>query len=129
MFIGDGASLTHTRYELDFPVTPPPAYDMEQHLATVNMLRQQDISRFYVTHAGPRDDVSHILQLTEDMLHSLAKIVQEALQKGDEDSFALAARWLPYAETDDENRKFLARNLGDLTVRGMMRYQKKRMSG
>ncbi len=129
LFIGDGASLTHTRYQLDFPVTPPPAYDLEQHLNTVKMLRQQDIGRFYVTHAGPRDDVSHILQLTEEMLRSLAEIAQDALAKGqDEDTHALAARWLPCAEDDDENRKFLARNLGDLSVRGMLRYLKKRQS-
>jgi hypothetical protein len=61
------------------------------------------------------------------MLHSLAEIVQEAIDKGeDEDTFALAARWLP--PTGDENRVFLAKNLGDLTVRGMMRYLKKRQS-
>jgi glyoxylase-like metal-dependent hydrolase (beta-lactamase superfamily II) len=124
MFIGDGASLTHTRYNLDFPVTPPPTYDMEQHLATIKMLRGQDISRFYVTHAGPRDDVERILQLTEEMLHSLSEIAQEAINQGEEDTFAVAARWLP--PEGDENRVFLARNLGDLTVRGMMRYLKKR---
>jgi predicted ATP-grasp superfamily ATP-dependent carboligase len=128
MFIGDGASLMHTRYELNFPVTPPPTYDMEQHLATVSMLRKHDISRFYVTHAGPRDDVAYVLQLTEEMLHSLSEIVQEALASGDEDTFAMAARWLPYAADDDPNRIYLARNLGDLTVRGMMRYLKKRQS-
>jgi glyoxylase-like metal-dependent hydrolase (beta-lactamase superfamily II) len=127
MFIGDGASLMHTPYDLNFPVTPPPGYDLEQHLATVRMLRQQDISRFYVTHSGPRDDVAYVLDLTEEMLHSLSEIVQEAIDKGeDEDTFALAARWLP--PTGDENRVFLARNLGDLTVRGMMRYLKKRQS-
>jgi len=128
MFIGDGASLMHTRYELNFPVTPPPTYDLEQHLATVSMLREHDISRFYVTHAGPRDDVAYVLQLTEEMLHSLSEIVQEALASGDEDSFAMAARWLPYSADDDPNRIYLARNLGDLTVRGMMRYLKKRQS-
>ncbi len=126
MFIGDAASLMHTRYELNFPVTPPPTYDLEQHLATVRMLREQEISRFYVTHAGPRDDVAAMLQLTEEMLHSLAEIVQEALTSGDEDTYAMAARWLPYDEQGDPNRAFLARNLGDLTVRGMMRYLKKR---
>jgi hypothetical protein len=62
------------------------------------------------------------------MLHALSETVQEALASGDEDSFALAARWLPYAEDDDPNRIYLARNLGDLTVRGMMRYLKKRQS-
>jgi glyoxylase-like metal-dependent hydrolase (beta-lactamase superfamily II) len=127
LFIGDGASLTHTRYNLDFPVTPPPTYDLEQHLATVRMLRQQDISRFFVTHAGPRDDVGHILQLTEEMLHNLTEIAQEALNN-DEDTYAAARRWLPYADDDDENRKYLARHLGDLTVRGMMLYLKKRQS-
>jgi glyoxylase-like metal-dependent hydrolase (beta-lactamase superfamily II) len=126
MFIGDGASLMHTRYDLNFPVTPPPAYDLEQHLATVRMLREQDISRFYVTHAGPRDDVAYVLQLTEEMLHSLAEITQAAIDNGEEDTYAVAARWLP--PTGDENRVFLARNLGDLTVRGIMRYLKKRQS-
>lgn len=126
MFIGDAASLMHTSYDLYFPVTPPPTYDLEQHLNTVNMLRQQDISRLYVTHWGPRDDVAHVLQLTEEMLHELSEIVQDAINKGETDSFALAARWLP--PTGDENRIFLARNLGDLTVRGMMRYLQKRPS-
>jgi glyoxylase-like metal-dependent hydrolase (beta-lactamase superfamily II) len=127
MFIGDAASLMHTRYDLNFPVTPPPAYDMEQQLATVRMLRQHDINVFYVTHAGPFEDVAYMLQLTEEMLHSLSTIVQDAIDRGDEeDTFALAARWLP--PTGDENRVFLARNLGDLTVRGMMRYLKKRQA-
>jgi glyoxylase-like metal-dependent hydrolase (beta-lactamase superfamily II) len=124
MFIGDGASLMHTRYDLNFPVTPPPGYNLEQHLATVSMLRTQDISRFYVTHAGPRDDVAYVLQLTEEMLHSLVELCQEAINKGNEDSFAIAARWLP--PTGDENRAYLARNLGDLTVRGMLLYLQKR---
>ncbi len=127
MFIGDAASLMHTRYELNFPVTPPPTYDMATHLETVAMLRQQDISRFYVTHAGPRDDVAYVLQLTEEMLHSLADLAERARKQGDNpDTFEVAAQWL--APEGDENRVFLARNLAEMSVRGMLRYLQKRQA-
>lgn len=126
LFIGDATSLAMvSHYDLVFPVTPPPAYHLEDHLATVAMLRQQDISRFYVTHTGPYDDVERLLSLTEEQLQSLAELVQTALADGNEDTFAIAARWLPY-EYDDPNKKLLAKNLGEMTVRGMLRYFKKR---
>lgn len=125
MFVGDAASLSMPYYNLTFPVSPPPTYDLEVHLQTVEKLRTYDISRFYVTHTGPYNDVPGLLNLTSEMLQQLAELVQQALAKGDEDSVALALRWLPYDETD-EGQAFVARNLGDMTVRGMQRYFKKR---
>lgn len=125
MFIGDATSLAMPYYHLDLPVTPPPTYDLEQHLATVAMLRTQEISRFYVTHTGPCDDVTYLLNFTEERLHALSEIVQQAIDNGEEDTFAIAARWLPYTD-DNSGYALLAKNLGEMTVRGMLRYLKKR---
>lgn len=127
MFIGDATSLTMPYYQLDLPVTPPPTYDLDQHLATVAMLRTHDISRFYVTHTGVAD-VTYLLDFTERRLHELAAIVQQAIDNSDEDTYAIAARWLPYAD-DNSDRALLAKNLGEMTVRGMLRYLKKKTQG
>jgi glyoxylase-like metal-dependent hydrolase (beta-lactamase superfamily II) len=125
MFIGDGTSLAMPRFQMDLPVAPPPAYNLEQHLATTAMLRTQDISRFYVTHTGVCEDVNYLLNVTEEKLHELDAIVREHLDKGDEDIPAMAARWHIY-DGDDPDGKLLERNLSKMSVAGVLRYEKKR---
>lgn len=125
MFIGDATSLAQPYYGLTLPVTPPPTYSLDDHLATVALLRTQDISRFYVTHAGAHDAPDALLDQTEEMLQALARLAQEALARGDEDTAAMGAHWLGYTD-DTPGGQLLARNLGAMSARGMLRYFKKR---
>jgi hypothetical protein len=124
MFLGDAAGLSMPHYNLAFPVTPVPAYDLDAHRATIAMLRKQDISRLYITHYGLHDDVDTTLRQSLERLEDLLEIVQAALANGEEDIAALAERWLPYPP--DGAAALVARSWSQMSVAGILRYEKKR---
>ncbi len=124
MFLGDAAGLAMPRYNLHFPVTPVPTYDVEQHRATIEMLRELAIQRLYVTHWGVHDDVDFQLRHALERLEDLLAIVNEALETGNEDIAALAARYVPYP--DDGPAAAMVRSWSQMSVAGMLRYEKKR---
>jgi glyoxylase-like metal-dependent hydrolase (beta-lactamase superfamily II) len=124
LFIGDAAGLSMPLYDLHFPVTPVPTYDLETHRATIAMLRKQDFSRIYLTHWGAHDDVDTRLRMSHEKLEELVEIVHDALRRGDEDIRVLARAWLPYP--DDGPAALVARSWSEMSVAGLMRYEKKR---
>ncbi|NJP04333.1 MAG: MBL fold metallo-hydrolase [Chloroflexaceae bacterium] len=124
LFAGDSTSLFMERYNLLLPITPVPTYNLAAHRNTFAMLRQADISRLYITHYGPHDNVADVLRIGEEKLDELVEIVNSALNRGDEDVPAINARWVPYAE--DHPGYLIAQSWGEMSVAGMLRYEKKR---
>jgi glyoxylase-like metal-dependent hydrolase (beta-lactamase superfamily II) len=120
LFIGDAAGLVMDRWELYFPVTPVPTYNLQAHRDTIAMLRAQAIPRIYVTHHGPHDDVDFQLARAHERLEELVRLVDAALDDGDPDVDALAARYLPYA--DEGPAALVARSWSRMSVAGMIRY-------
>lgn len=121
LFLGDAAGISMPMYNLFFPMSPAP-YDLEVHCSTIAMLRQQDISRLYLTHWGVEDDVDRNLHQSLVKLEELEHIVQQALQTGDDDIAALAARWLPYPT--DNPAALVAQSWIQMSVAGMLKYKK-----
>lgn len=124
MFLGDAACLYMPRYDLLLPVTPVPTYNLETHRATFAMLRQLDISRLYITHYGRHDNVAEILRLGEEKLDELVRIIDDAIAAGEDDVPTLNARWLRYSP--DAPGWLIAQSWGEMSIAGMLRYQKKR---
>jgi glyoxylase-like metal-dependent hydrolase (beta-lactamase superfamily II) len=124
MFLGDAAGLSMPHYNLHFPVTPVPTYDLETHRATIAMLRQQDIGRLYITHWGAHDAVDPTLGQSLEKLEELVDIVRSALAAGEEDVSMLAARWIPYPS--DGPAVVVAQSWSEMSVAGLLRYEKKR---
>lgn len=125
LFIGDAAGLDMPLHKLFFPCTPPPTYNLEDQRNTIAMLRQQDISRLFVTHWGPHDDVAAKLSRASDKLEELVEIVYAAMEAGEEDIPAINARWLPEARLDYPGG-LIAESWGEMSVVGLMRYETKR---
>lgn len=125
LFIGDAAGLDMPHYNLFFPCTPPPTYDLEAQRHTIAMLRQQDISRLFVTHWGPHNDVEAKLSRAADKLEELVEIVYAAMEADEEDVPAINARWLPEARMDYPGA-LIAESWGEMSVVGLMRYETKR---
>lgn len=123
MFLGDAAGLSMPRYNLEFPVTPVPTYNLEAHRATIAMLRTQDIARLYITHYGAYDNVEEKLRRSQERLDDLVEIVEEALATGNEDVPALAARYVPYPP--EGPAAVVAQSWGEMSVSGLLRYVKK----
>jgi len=127
LFIGDAGGIALDRYGMAFPVTPVPAYDLAAHRATIAALQAADIARLYVTHHGPHDDVAHQLAHAAGRLDELQSLVDAALANGEPDVPALARRWLSAPE--DAPIGPVARNWGEMSVAGMIRYQLRRRQG
>jgi glyoxylase-like metal-dependent hydrolase (beta-lactamase superfamily II) len=124
LFLGDAAETVMPRYNLRFPVTPAPTYNIEVHRKTLAMLRQQDISRLYITHWGAHDDVDNNFQQALQKVETLYELVKQALAEGDENIAALAARWVAYPTHG--TAAMIVRSWSMMSVAGMMRYEKKR---
>lgn len=124
LFIGDAAGLVMDDYNLAFPVTPVPAYDLAAHQATIAMLRARDFPRIYLTHFGPHDDVSFQLDRTAERLHELIALVEAAINAGESDIPMLAARWI--AAPADPAAAAMVRSWTQMSVAGLLRYEQKR---
>jgi glyoxylase-like metal-dependent hydrolase (beta-lactamase superfamily II) len=124
LFIGDAAGIAMDRFGLAFPVTPVPTYDLEAHRSTIAALRAADIARIYLTHHGPHDDVAFQLGRAAEQVEALVALVAAALDAGETDVAAIAARWLPYP--DDHAAAVVARSWSGMSVAGMLRYLSKR---
>lgn len=125
LFIGDAAGLDLPRYNLFFPCTPPPTYDLEAQRNTIAMLRRQNFTRLYVTHWGAHDDVDAKLRRAGEKLEELVAIVLATIAAGEEDIAAINARWLPEAKLDYPGA-LIAQSWGEMSVVGMLRYETKR---
>ncbi len=124
LFIGDAAGLAMDRWNLVFPVTPVPTYNLEAHRATIARLQALNLPRIYLTHYGPHNDVAYQLSHAAERLDELVDLVQRALDDGDPDVVALAARWVPYP--DDGPAGVVARSWSQMSIAGMIRYELKR---
>jgi glyoxylase-like metal-dependent hydrolase (beta-lactamase superfamily II) len=127
LFIGDAAGICMPRYGLELVVTPPPTYDLVAQQATIAMLRKQDIGRIYLTHFGAHDDVATRLARADERLQELVALVDEALQEPTPDLAALAQHWLPYPQ--DGPAALVAHSWSEMSVAGLLRYEKKRREG
>jgi glyoxylase-like metal-dependent hydrolase (beta-lactamase superfamily II) len=124
LFLGDAAGLSMPRYDLHFPVTPVPTYNLETHRNTIEMLRKQDIARLYITHHGVHDNVDERLRQSLEKLDQLVAIVHNALETVNEDIASLAKQYVPYPA--DGPAELVARSWSEMSVAGLLRYEKKR---
>jgi glyoxylase-like metal-dependent hydrolase (beta-lactamase superfamily II) len=127
LFIGDAAGLVMDRWELAFPCTPVPAYDLAAHRDTIIRLQALDLPRIYVTHYGPHDDVAFQLDRAATKLEELVSLVDAALAAGDADIAALNDRWLGYDHANPA--ALVARSWGEMSVAGLMRYETRLRQG
>lgn len=124
LFIGDAAGLVMDHWDLAFPCTPVPTYDLAAHRATIARLQTLDLPRIYVTHHGPHDDVAFQLERTATKLEELVTIIEAALASGDDNVPALNDRWLRYDHASPA--AVVARSWGEMSIAGMLRYETKR---
>jgi glyoxylase-like metal-dependent hydrolase (beta-lactamase superfamily II) len=122
LFIGDAAGLVMDRWELAFPCTPVPTYDLAAHRDTIARLQALNFPRIYVTHHGPHDDVAFQLGRAAAKLEELTALVDAAIDAGGApDVAALNDRWLGYDHASPA--ALVARSWGEMSVAGLLRYE------
>jgi len=81
IFTGDALGLYLADGEVLLPCHPPPSFDLEVCINTIQRLMTLNASRLYFAHFGVTDRVEEILQLAIDKLQIYGNIVAEAIKE------------------------------------------------
>jgi len=82
IFQGDAAGIYFPQLDVTIPTAPAP-FHFEMTLASLEKLAQLHPKRLYYTHYGPADNAVERIKRYEEQLHLWAKIVSEAVKRGD----------------------------------------------
>lgn len=84
MWTGDGLGLYLPDIRILRPGTPPPDFDLEQAVASVERVAEREPPVLLFSHFGPATDVSHLCALAVHRMHKWASIVEDAMRETDE---------------------------------------------
>ncbi len=113
--------------------TPPPEFDLEAWLATIDRFQRESFDALYLTHFGRVDDVEGHLRRLQEILPSHAEFVRKRQADGmprdailDEyiEWNRLDAR--KHGVNDNDFARYVSRNLLTMNVDGILRYWSKR---
>ena len=82
IFVGDAVALHVAGTDISVPVTPPPSFDLELYIDSLNKLMKLNASRLYFAHFGVSDKVEEKIKLAIDEL----KIRDEIIVKADREN-------------------------------------------
>ena len=123
LFAGDSCGVMLPRYGVGpLPVMPPPTCDLDQQIATYERLRALPIARLLVTHCGPIHAAEPAMREQHLKLLEVAEAVRLGVEQDNLDSSAISTRLLPSGDNE------VLRKWSEMTIAGLARYFRKRMS-
>jgi glyoxylase-like metal-dependent hydrolase (beta-lactamase superfamily II) len=88
VFVGDAVGHFIEGIKIMVPVTPPPSFDLEQYLQTLDRLAQLKLSSVYFAHSGTSEKVQELLQAARGKLLDRERIIAGAAADNRLDSAA-----------------------------------------
>jgi glyoxylase-like metal-dependent hydrolase (beta-lactamase superfamily II) len=82
LFVGDAVGHIVEETDVMVPITPPPAFDMELYLQTLERLKELNASRIYFPHFGTSGQVEQKIKSAANELNSRNAIITDAFAKG-----------------------------------------------
>lgn len=134
-FVGDAGGFNTRAVSKTFVSvpTPPPEFDMESWLTTIDRLQRENFDALYLTHYGREDDVDGHLQRLREIIPLHAHFVRERIAGGLARAAILAEyiEWnrldaMKHSINDIEFARYVSRNLLTMNVDGIIRYWSKR---
>jgi len=128
LFLGDAIGMMLAGKETLLPVAPPPSFDAELYLDTLERLKELEATTLYFAHFGGSNEVDEILQLAGDKVREWDNVVAKAMS---EDGYAVTTRKLktrifadlePLKKSNETQYKFLLDTIVPLNVAGYMKY-------
>ena len=99
VFVGDALGVFLPDVDVLRPATPPPEFDLETAVASIERIRQRDPSSILFSHFGPNPHVDAICDRAIDRMRAWTSVVEQALGATDELA-AVAARLRAETEGD-----------------------------
>jgi glyoxylase-like metal-dependent hydrolase (beta-lactamase superfamily II) len=91
LFAADAVGAYHAPSTQVAPSTPPPSFDLEANLETIERLRALDPERILYCHFGPGKDAAAELDAYAEVLPAFVAAVKEAAERHGEDIAAIVA--------------------------------------
>jgi glyoxylase-like metal-dependent hydrolase (beta-lactamase superfamily II) len=132
-FTGDAAAtyMPETSF-INLPM-PPPEFDLDAWLTTLDRLRAENLARIYPTHFGACDHPAKHFDRVEHELHRNVAFIERLVAEGLTEAEVVAAygEWIDeladHADVPLQRRPFfVSRNVKQMNVMGVLRYLRKR---
>ena len=132
IFTGDVAGVKIAK-GIVVPPCPPPDINIEDWVASINLLRQLKVKALYLTHFNKITNVDEHLDNLENMLWDWANWIKPYFEQGT-DQKEIVPKFMDYTKqqllnhglTKTEIEQYEAANPSWMSVAGLMRYWKKR---
>jgi glyoxylase-like metal-dependent hydrolase (beta-lactamase superfamily II) len=122
LYAGDAAGVRIQPHATVLPPTPPPDFDLDAWLGTLDEIERRSPARLALVHFGVATDVARHL---DELRQRLGEWVARTEPGVTEDEFTLAAR----ADVDDEVEEYERAMPFWQSYAGLVRYHHKRASG
>jgi glyoxylase-like metal-dependent hydrolase (beta-lactamase superfamily II) len=138
IFVGDALGVFLPDVKILRPASPPPEFDLELAIASIERIRSFDPSVILFSHFGPAPEVEHLTALAVRRLRKWTDVVDRAMQESDdlghvvERLRAETAAELGAAEgrgAEDLQDRYELLSSYEMNARGLMRYLAKRGEG
>lgn len=132
VFVGDALGVFLPDVGVLRPATPPPEFDLELAVASVERIRDVEPSMILFSHFGPSPDVAELCERSIDRLRRWTAAVEEAMAESDRlpDIVArlqAATASLDVAEAgDDEAVRYEFLSSYEMNAMGILRYLQRR---
>jgi len=131
LFVGDALGLYLAEGEVLFQGHPPPSFEPEVCVNTIQRLMKLNASLIYFAHFGASDNVQDTLQLAIDKIQYYGNMVAKAAEEGSLDNITgeMAAQIREELEPVKKvpaQYEFVIKNLVPASVAGFMHYQKRK---
>jgi glyoxylase-like metal-dependent hydrolase (beta-lactamase superfamily II) len=134
-FAGDAAGFNAPAVSASFISlpTPPPEFDLEAWLGSIERLRREGFDALYLTHFGRVDDVENHLARLGEIIPQHAAFVRERMER-DVPRQTMLAEYIEWNRSDAARHRvsetdfarYVSRNLLTMNLDGMLRYWRKR---
>ncbi|MFC1958446.1 MBL fold metallo-hydrolase [Chloroflexota bacterium] len=88
VFVGDAVAHHVAGTDISVPVTPPPSFDLELYIDSLNKLMKLNASRLYFAHFGESDKVKEKIKLAISELKTRDEIIAKAARENSIDRAA-----------------------------------------
>ena len=131
LFSGDAVGISMADNKVLLPVTPPPSFDLEAYLGTLDRLLALKVSTIYYAHFGASDKVQEDLRLAKSKLEAWDDLVGKAVAG---DGFGFAAEKFKdrlYAELEPARNevllyRYLVGGMVPLNIAGYLQYYREK---
>jgi len=127
LFSGDAVGISVAEGKVLLPATPPPAFDLELYLSSLQKLMDLKASLIYFAHFGATEKVSESIKIAIDKLKNWNTLIAQAFEEGGFEAAFTRIRAQLYAELEPAREseplyQYLADGIVAMNITGFLKY-------